>query len=50
SMRTQAFKQEYGRKLNNYSELYRLPADDEELDRLNKQHEMFIEIMGKYPP
>ncbi|KAJ7150329.1 hypothetical protein C8R46DRAFT_1124641 [Mycena filopes] len=50
SIRAQAFKQEYGRELNNYSEVYRLPADDEELDRLNKQHEMFIEIMGKYPP
>ncbi|KAF7347471.1 hypothetical protein MVEN_01503200 [Mycena venus] len=50
SMRAQAFKQEYGRELNNYSEVYRLPADDEELDRLNKQHEMFIEVMGKYPP
>ncbi|KAJ6623079.1 hypothetical protein B0H10DRAFT_2011056 [Mycena sp. CBHHK59/15] len=50
SIRASVFKQEYGRELNNYSEVYRLPADDEELDRLNKQHEMFIEIMGKYPP
>ncbi|KAJ7651499.1 hypothetical protein DFH06DRAFT_1187109 [Mycena polygramma] len=50
SLRATAFKQEYGRELNNYSEVYRLPADDEELDRLNKQHDMFVEIMGKYPP
>nr|GAT61372.1 predicted protein [Mycena chlorophos] len=50
SIRASAFRQEYGRELNNYSEIYRLPADDEELDRLNKQHDMFIEIMGKYPP
>ncbi|KAJ7361299.1 hypothetical protein DFH08DRAFT_843703 [Mycena albidolilacea] len=50
SMRSQAFKQEFGRELNNYSEVYRLPADDEELDRLDHQHQMFIEIMGKYPP
>lgn len=34
SIRAQAFKHEYGRGLNNYSEVYRLPADDEELDRL----------------
>lgn len=34
SLRAQAFKQEFGRGLNNYSEVYRLPADDEELDRL----------------
>ncbi|CAK5280683.1 unnamed protein product [Mycena citricolor] len=50
SMRANAFKQAYGRELNNYSEIYRLPADDEELDRLNKQHEMFKDIIGKYPP
>jgi hypothetical protein len=34
SLRRQAFRNEYGRGLNNYSEVYRLPADDEELDRL----------------
>ncbi|KAJ3717267.1 hypothetical protein DFJ43DRAFT_1099560 [Lentinula guzmanii] len=50
SMRAQAFKHEYGRGLNNYSEVYRLPADDEELDRLDAQHNMFMEVMGKYPP
>ncbi|KDQ63063.1 hypothetical protein JAAARDRAFT_694199 [Jaapia argillacea MUCL 33604] len=50
SMREAIFRQEYGRNLNNYSEVYRLPADEEELDRLNKQHEMFKEMMGRYPP
>ncbi|KAJ3936395.1 MAG: hypothetical protein NXY57DRAFT_957277 [Lentinula lateritia] len=50
SMRAQAFKHEYGRGLNNYSEVYRLPADDEELERLDAQHLLFMEIMGKYPP
>jgi len=50
SLRTQALRQEFGRELNNYSEVYRLPADGEELDRLDQQHEMFIEVMGKYPP
>ena len=34
SVRAQSFKHEYGRSLNNYSEVYQLPADDEELDRL----------------
>ncbi|KAJ7070618.1 hypothetical protein C8F01DRAFT_1107088 [Mycena amicta] len=50
SIRANAFRQEYGRELNNYSQVYRLPADNEELDRLDKQHDMFIQIMGKYPP
>ncbi|RDB28437.1 Secondary metabolism regulator laeA [Hypsizygus marmoreus] len=50
SIRAQAFKQEFGRGINNYSEVYRLPADDEELERLEKQHAMFKELMGNYPP
>lgn len=66
SLRAEAYKQEFGRGLNNYSEIYRLPADAEELDRLGAsqhsrsrilltssldlQHNMFIEIMGKYIP
>jgi len=49
SLRQQVFRNEYGRGLNNYSEVYRLPADDEELERLDKQHEMFKCAMGKYP-
>lgn len=34
SMREQIYRQEYGRNLNNYSDVYRLPADEEELERL----------------
>ncbi|EIW87092.1 S-adenosyl-L-methionine-dependent methyltransferase [Coniophora puteana RWD-64-598 SS2] len=50
SFRAQAFRTEYGRGLNNYSEVYTLPADDEEIDRLNNQYLMFNEVIGKYPP
>jgi len=50
SLRAAAYRQEYGRGLNNYSEVYRLPADDEELDRLDMQHEMFKKVLGTYPP
>lgn len=41
SLRAQAYRQEYGRGLNNYSDVYRLPADDEELERLGQ---------SSYPP
>ena len=34
SMRDKIYKEEFGRNLNNYSDVYRLPADEEELDRL----------------
>ena len=36
AIRVNSFRHEYGRGLNNYSEVYRLPADDEELDRLGE--------------
>jgi len=36
SLRAQAYKQEHGRDLNNYSDVYHLPADEEELERLSK--------------
>ncbi|KAK6974353.1 hypothetical protein R3P38DRAFT_2584342, partial [Favolaschia claudopus] len=49
SMEAQTYRREYGRHLNNYSKVYRLPADDEEHERLNHQHLMLIDIMGKYP-
>ncbi|KAG6846091.1 hypothetical protein H0H87_006455 [Tephrocybe sp. NHM501043] len=49
SVRAQAVRHEFGRAINNYSEVYRLPADDEELDRLDQQHEMFKECLGNYP-
>jgi hypothetical protein len=35
-MRAQAFILEYGRGLNNNSEVYRLPADEEEMERLRE--------------
>ena len=44
SLRAASYRQEYGRGLNNYSEVYRLPADDDELDRLGTA---FIEISPK---
>lgn len=50
SIHAMAYREEFGRMVNNYSEVYRLPADDDELDRLDAQHEMFKDIMGKYPP
>jgi len=51
SLRAQIYRQEYGRNINNYSELYRLPADQEELDRLERQHRVFADMMkDKYPP
>lgn len=34
SIRAASYRLQYGRSLNNYSEVYQLPADDEELDRL----------------
>jgi SAM-dependent methyltransferase len=50
SLRAQSFRYEHGRGVNNYSEVYRLPADDDEIRRLDAQHEMFKMAMGKYPP
>lgn len=34
SVRAQAYREVHGRALNNYSDVYRLPADTKELDRL----------------
>lgn len=34
SMRDKIYREEFGRNLNNYSDVYRLPADEEELERL----------------
>ncbi|KAJ8494525.1 hypothetical protein ONZ51_g2288 [Trametes cubensis] len=50
SLRAASYRHEFGRGINNYSEVYRLPADDEEFERLDHQHLMFMEVMGKYPP
>ncbi|KAF6754310.1 S-adenosyl-L-methionine-dependent methyltransferase [Ephemerocybe angulata] len=40
--------QEFGRALNNHSEVYRLPADEPELNRLRKQHTILTKVTGKY--
>jgi hypothetical protein len=37
SIRAAAYRHEYGRGVNNYSDIYWLPADDEELERLGAQ-------------
>ncbi|KAF5335503.1 hypothetical protein D9611_012225 [Ephemerocybe angulata] len=51
SMRDTLVREEFGRYLNTMSDVYRLPADEEEMDRLEKQHNMLIDIFGaKYPP
>jgi hypothetical protein len=44
SLRAASYRQEFGRGLNNYSEVYRLPADDEELDRLGTA---FVKLLIK---
>ncbi|KAF8531256.1 S-adenosyl-L-methionine-dependent methyltransferase [Gautieria morchelliformis] len=48
SLREQSFRREYGREVNNHSEIYRLPADEEEFLRLEKQHRMFTVMMGPW--
>ncbi|KAK0501608.1 S-adenosyl-L-methionine-dependent methyltransferase [Armillaria luteobubalina] len=45
SLRAEAYIQEFGRDLNNISEIYHLP-----LMRKNRQHEIFKEVIGKYIP
>lgn len=41
SLRDQSFRQVHGRSLNAHSDVYSLPADDEEAQRLYKQHRIF---------
>ncbi|KAF8600891.1 S-adenosyl-L-methionine-dependent methyltransferase [Ceratobasidium sp. AG-I] len=41
SLRDQSFRQVHGRSLNTHSDVYSLPADEEEAHRLDKQHYMF---------
>lgn len=61
-MLANAYRKEHGRSINNYSDVYSLPADEEELDRMGmydsdstkythspiqeKQHALFVHIMG----
>ncbi|KAJ3558132.1 hypothetical protein NP233_g11570 [Leucocoprinus birnbaumii] len=50
-LRSTLYKSEFGRNLNNYSDIYKLPADEEELDRLERQYEMLNSLTGhKYVP
>ena len=42
SIRAASYRHEYGRGINNYSEVYQLPADDEELDRLGNASIKFL--------
>lgn len=35
-LREALYRQEFGRDVNNYSNVYQLPADEEELDRLGE--------------
>jgi hypothetical protein len=37
SLRAQSVRYEHGRGLNNYSEVYRLPADEAEVERLGQR-------------
>lgn len=49
SLREQSFRLEHGRSVNCYSEVYGLPADEEEVHRLERQHQMFQAIIGPWP-
>ncbi|KZW00512.1 S-adenosyl-L-methionine-dependent methyltransferase [Exidia glandulosa HHB12029] len=44
-----SFRKEFGRDVQNHSEVYHLPADVPEFERLNKQHMMLTWVVGKYP-
>ncbi|KAG8742607.1 hypothetical protein FRC10_001205 [Ceratobasidium sp. 414] len=46
SLRDQSFKHVHGRSLNAHSDVYSLPADEEEAQRLYKQHRMFYHLAG----
>ncbi|KZV94251.1 hypothetical protein EXIGLDRAFT_767312 [Exidia glandulosa HHB12029] len=50
SLYQSSFRQAYDRLVNNYSDLYHLPADDEEIERLDMQHLLFTSAMGPLPP
>ncbi|KAG9119123.1 hypothetical protein FRC07_006016 [Ceratobasidium sp. 392] len=44
SLRDQSFRHVHGRSLNAHSDVYSLPADEEEAQRLYKQHRMFYHL------
>ncbi|EJD54471.1 hypothetical protein AURDEDRAFT_110104 [Auricularia subglabra TFB-10046 SS5] len=45
-----SFRKEFGRDVQNHSEIYHFPADSPEFERLNNQHKMLTMVLGKYPP
>lgn len=45
-LRAALYKEEFGRNLNNYSDVYKLPVDEEELDRLERQYDMLNCLLG----
>ncbi|KAJ7938760.1 hypothetical protein B0H13DRAFT_2301402 [Mycena leptocephala] len=49
SILEQAFREQFGRKLNSRSEVYRLPADEEEVARLDTQHKLLRDIVRNAP-
>ncbi|KAF5352407.1 hypothetical protein D9756_005826 [Leucocoprinus leucothites] len=50
-LRSNLYKLEFGRNLNSFSDIYKLPADEEELDRLERQYDMLNSLLDrKYTP
>jgi len=47
SLREELFTLVHGRFVNNHSEVYQLPADEEEIDRLDYQHQLLKMLLGK---
>jgi len=40
------YQDDHGRLVNTQCDIYRLPADQEELERLDKQHDVLARLMG----
>lgn len=49
SLRAASYRHEYGRGINNYSEVYRLPADDEEFERLGLSFSTSLLPLNPHP-
>ncbi|KDQ07710.1 hypothetical protein BOTBODRAFT_180480 [Botryobasidium botryosum FD-172 SS1] len=47
SLREELFTFVHGRFVNNNSQVYQLPADEEEIDRLDRQHQLFKMLLGQ---
>ncbi|TFK26712.1 S-adenosyl-L-methionine-dependent methyltransferase [Coprinopsis marcescibilis] len=51
SVKRRSYRHAHGRTMNSSSDVYSYPADEEEIDRLHKQHLFLIEATGeKYSP